>query len=64
MGLLTNGQNRKTAYNSTNKKLAVQWFNQASCQPQADSVMADSFVLLNPPEHKSANCYTSSDKKI
>jgi hypothetical protein len=37
---------RKTAYNSTYKKLAVQWLNEALCFVSS-SVVADSFVLRN-----------------
>jgi len=37
---------RKTAYNSTYKKLAVQWLNEAFCFVSS-SVLADSFVLRN-----------------
>jgi hypothetical protein len=37
---------RKTAYNSTYKKLAVQWFNEAMCFVSS-SALADSLVLRN-----------------
>ena len=37
---------RKTAYNSTYKKLAVQWLNEA-LYFVSSSVLADSFVLRN-----------------
>lgn len=37
---------RKTAYNSTYKKLAVQWLNEALCFVSS-SVVADSFRLRN-----------------
>ena len=37
---------RKAAYNSTYKKLAVQWLNEASCFVSS-SLVADSFVLRN-----------------
>jgi len=37
---------RKTAYNSTYKKLAVQWLNEAWCFVSS-SVLADSLVLRN-----------------
>jgi len=37
---------RKTPYNSTYKKLAVQWLNEALCFVSS-SVVADSFVLRN-----------------
>jgi hypothetical protein len=36
----------KAAYNSTYKKLAVQWLNEALCFVSS-SVVADSFVLRN-----------------
>jgi hypothetical protein len=38
--------NRTTGYNSTYKKLAVQWLNEALCFVSS-SVLADSFVLRN-----------------
>ena len=37
---------RTTGYNSTYKKLAVQWLNEALCFVSS-SVVADSFVLRN-----------------
>ena len=37
---------RKTGHNSTYKKLAVQWLNEALCFVSS-SVVADSFVLRN-----------------
>jgi len=37
---------KKTAYNSTYKKLAVQWLNEALCFVSS-SVVADSFRLRN-----------------
>ena len=37
---------RKTGYNSTYKKLAVQWLNEALCFVSS-SVVADSLVLRN-----------------
>jgi len=37
---------KKTAYNSTYKKLAVQWLNEALCFVSS-SVVADSLVLRN-----------------
>jgi hypothetical protein len=43
---MTGGKERKTGYNSTYKKLAVQWFNEALCFISS-SVLADSFVLRN-----------------
>jgi len=38
---------RKTPYNSTYKKLAVQWLNEALCLENRDSLLADSLVLRN-----------------
>jgi hypothetical protein len=40
-------KDRTPAYNSTYKKLAVQWLNEALCFVSS-SVVADSFVLRNP----------------
>jgi hypothetical protein len=39
-------KNKITGYNSTYKKLAVQWLNEALCFVSS-SVLADSFVLRN-----------------
>ena len=39
-------QERKTAYNSTYKKLAAQWLNEALCLVSS-FVVADSLVLRN-----------------
>jgi hypothetical protein len=39
--------NRMPAANSTYKKLAVKWLNEALCFVSS-SVLADSFVLRNP----------------
>jgi hypothetical protein len=39
--------NKKTPYNSTYPKLAVQWLNEALCIVSS-SVLAASFVLRNP----------------
>jgi hypothetical protein len=39
---------RKAAANSTYKKLAVQWLNEALCFVSS-LVLVDSFVLRNPP---------------
>jgi len=36
----------KTAYNSTYKKLAVQWLNEALCF-ESSFLLADNFVLQN-----------------
>jgi hypothetical protein len=46
------------AYNSTYKKLAVQWLNEALCPPMADSLVADSFVLRYRQLRVAANRYT------
>jgi hypothetical protein len=46
------------AGNSTYKKLAVQWLNEAFCFVSSFEV-ADNFVLLNPPERKSRNRWAS-----
>jgi hypothetical protein len=48
---------RKTAYNSTYKKLAVQWLNKALCFVSS-SVLADSLVLRNRQLLVAANRYT------
>jgi hypothetical protein len=42
----TNMTEKTTPYNSTYKKLAVQWLNEALCFVSS-SVLADSFVLRN-----------------
>ncbi|MEC5158056.1 hypothetical protein [Chryseobacterium sp. MP_3.2] len=42
----SNGQTRKPAHNSSYKKLAVQWLNEALCFISS-FVVADSFVLRN-----------------
>jgi len=47
---------RKPAYNSTYKKLAVQWLNEALCFVSS-SVLADSFRLRNPPLRQAAKRY-------
>jgi len=43
----TDDNERRTADNSTYKKLAVQWLNEALCPENRDFVVADSFVLRN-----------------
>jgi hypothetical protein len=43
-----------TGGNSTYKKLAVQWLNEHLCFVSS-SVVADSFVLRNPPLGQAAN---------
>jgi len=52
---------RKTAYNSTYKKLAVRWLNEALCYVSS-SVVADSFVLRNRQLLVAAKRYTSYQK--
>lgn len=47
---------RKTAYNSTYKKLAVQWLNEAFCFVTS-LVLADSFLLRNRQLLIAANRY-------
>ena len=47
---------RKTPYNSTYKKLAVQWLNEVLCFVSS-SVVADSFVLRNRQLLVAANRY-------
>jgi len=47
---------RKPATNSTYKKLAVQWLNEALCFVSS-FVVADSFVLRNRQLLVAANCY-------
>jgi hypothetical protein len=42
-------EQESTGYNSTCKKLAVQWLNEALCFVSS-LVVADSFRLRNPPE--------------
>jgi hypothetical protein len=55
---------RKATHNSTYKKLAVQWLNEVLCLVSS-SMLADSFVLQNPPLRKAEKrCATlSSDRK-
>jgi hypothetical protein len=53
---------RKTAYNSTYKKLAVQWLNEALCFVSS-SVVADSFVLRNRQLLVAAKRYNNRFKK-
>jgi len=45
---------RKAAANSTYKKLAVQWLNEALCFVSS-LVLVDSFVLRNPPLRQAPN---------
>jgi hypothetical protein len=51
------------AYNSTYKKLAVQWLNEALCFVSS-SVVADSFVLRNPPPSPSPKTLKTNKKSI
>jgi len=46
--------NKRAAANSTYKKLAFQCLNEALCFVSS-SVVANSFVLRNPPERKVRN---------
>jgi len=50
---------RSPAGNSTYKKLAVQWLNEALCPENRDFVVADSFVLRNRQLLVAANRYRS-----
>jgi hypothetical protein len=52
------GDGRKAAHNSTYKKLAVQWVNEALCFVSS-SVLADSFRLRNRQLLVAANRYRS-----
>jgi hypothetical protein len=54
---MTGGKERKTGYNSTYKKLAVQWFNEALCFISS-SVLADSFAPKSPT---SCSCKTLAE---
>jgi hypothetical protein len=49
---------RKVAANSTYKKLAVQWLNEALCFVSS-SVLADSLVLRNPLLRQAPKRYAS-----
>ena len=53
---------RKTAYNSTYKKLAVQWLNEAFCFVTS-LVLADSFLLRNRQLLIAANRYQQGEEK-
>jgi len=55
--------NRKTGYNSTYKKLAVQWLNEALCFVSS-SVVADSFRLRNRQLLLAAKRYSQCYEKI
>jgi hypothetical protein len=48
---------RRAATNSTYKKLAVQWLNEALCFVSS-VVLADSLVLRIPPERQARKRYT------
>jgi hypothetical protein len=58
---MTEGQ-RKTPYNSTYKKLAVQWLNEALCFVSS-AVLADSFRLRNRQLLVAAKRYLQLQKK-
>jgi len=49
----------KTSANSTYKKLAVQWLNEALCPENQDLVLADSLVLRNRQLLVAAKRYAS-----
>jgi hypothetical protein len=49
---------KKTCYNSTYKKLAVQWLNKALCFVSS-ALLADSFVLRNRQLLVAANRYAA-----
>ena len=51
-----------TSYNSTYKKLAVQWFNEVLCFVSA-SLLADSLVLRNRQLLVAAKRWVQGDKK-
>jgi len=53
---------KTTPYNSTYKKLAVQWLNEVLCFVSS-SVVADSFVLRNRQLLVAANRWLSVGKK-
>ena len=54
-------QDRRAAYNSTYKKLALQWLNEALCFVSS-SVLADSLVLRNRQLLVAANRYLQAKK--
>jgi hypothetical protein len=54
---------RKTAYNSTYKKLAVQWLNEALCFVSS-FVVADRFVLRNRQHLVAAKRWLQSEKQL
>ena len=62
-GHTNHGRQESTGGNSTYKKLAVQWLNEALCFVSS-SVVADSFVLRKPPERKARNRYSETNSKI
>jgi hypothetical protein len=53
---------KKTPYNSTYKKLAFQWLNEALCFVSS-SVVADSLVLRNPLLRQAAKRCQKCPKK-
>ena len=53
---------RRTGANSTYKKLAVQWLNEALCFVSS-FVVADSFVLRNRQLLVAANRYAQAEKR-
>ena len=57
-----NSEQRSPAHNSTYKKLAVQWLNEALCF-KSSSMLADSFRLRNRQLLVAANRYASPLKR-
>jgi hypothetical protein len=55
--MLNENKLKQRPANSTYKKLAVQWLNEALCPALRDSVVADSLVLRNPLLRKAAKRY-------
>jgi len=60
---MTNQKHRATAANSTYKKLAVQWLNEALCFVSS-SVVADSFRLRNRQLLVAAKRYMQAIKTV
>ena len=56
-------QEKRAAHNSTYKKLAVQWLNEALCFVSS-SVVADSFRLRNRQLLVAANRYVKGHNKV
>jgi len=54
-------RNEAQAHNSTYKKLAVQWLNEALCFVSS-SLVVDSFRLRNPPPSQSLKTFYTTAK--